>query len=77
VQLGAFGSASAANSEWQQLTARFGAQLGGLTPHVVTANSSTGTLFRLQAQVPDEAHARSLCDMLRKQSQPCLPVLPH
>ena len=77
VQLGAFGSASAATNEWQQLTARFGTQLSGLTAHVVTANTSTGTLFRLQAQVPDEAHARSLCDLLRKQSQPCVPVLPH
>ena len=77
VQLGAFGSAAAANNEWHQLTTRFGAQLGSLTARVVTANTATGPLFRLQAQVPDEAHARSLCDVLRKQSQPCVPVLPH
>jgi hypothetical protein len=77
VQLGAFGSESAANKEWQQLTARFGEQLHGLTPRVVPANTTTGPMFRLQAQVADEAQARSLCDMLRKQSQPCVPVLPH
>jgi hypothetical protein len=77
VQLGAFGSQSAATNEWQQLTQRFGPELRGLTAHVVTANSSTGLLFRLQAQVVDEAHARSLCDLLKKQSQPCVPVLPH
>ena len=77
VQLGAFGSESAASHEWQQLESRFGAQLRGLTPRIVTANTSTGTLFRLQAQVGDEAHARSLCDMLRQQAQPCVPVLPH
>lgn len=77
VQLGAFGSDTAANNAWQQLQARFGAQLQGLTPHIVAANTSTGTLFRLQAQVADEAHARSLCDMLRQQSQACVPVLPH
>lgn len=77
VQLGAFGSESAASNEWQQLKSRFGAQLQGLTPRIVAASTSTGTLFRLQAQVADEAHARSLCDMLRQQSQPCVPVLPH
>jgi cell division septation protein DedD len=77
VQLGAFGSQNAASNEWQQLKSRFGAQLQGLTPRIVTANTSTGTLFRLQAQVADEAHARSLCDMLRQQSQACVPVLPH
>lgn len=77
VQLGAFGSESAANNEWQQLKSRFGAQLQGLTPRIVAANTATGNLFRLQAQVADEAHARSLCDMLRQQSQPCVPVLPH
>lgn len=77
VQLGAFGSQGAANNAWQQLTARFGAQLHGLTPHIVSANTATGSLFRLQAQVVDEAHARSLCDMLRRQSQACVPVVPH
>jgi cell division septation protein DedD len=77
VQLGAFGSQSAASNEWQQLTQRFGAQLRGLTPHVVAASTPTGPLFRLQAQVADEAHARSLCDVLRKQSQACVPVLPR
>jgi len=77
VQLGAFGSESAANNEWQQLQSRFGAQLQGLTPRIVAANTPSGTLFRLQAQVADEAQARSLCDMLKQQSQGCIPVLPH
>lgn len=77
IQLGAFASESAAGNEWQQLTARFAAQLRGLSPHVVPANTTTGPLFRLQAQVADEAQARALCDMLRQQSQPCVPVLPH
>jgi hypothetical protein len=77
VQLGAFASEVAATSEWQQLTARFSAQLRGLAPRVVSANTSTGRLFRLQALVADEAAARALCDMLKKQSQACVPVLPH
>jgi cell division septation protein DedD len=77
VQLGAFASENAATTEWQQLTARFSAQLRGLAPRVISANTSTGRLFRLQALVADEAAARTLCDMLRKQSQACVPVLPH
>jgi hypothetical protein len=77
VQLGAFASENAATSEWQQLTSRFSAQLRGLAPRVVSAETSTGRLFRLQALVADEAAARTLCDMLKKQSQACVPVLPH
>jgi cell division septation protein DedD len=77
VQFGAFTSEIAATSEWQQLTARFSAQLRGLAPRVVSANTSTGRLFRLQALVADEAAARALCDVLKKQSQACVPVLPH
>ena len=77
VQLGAFASENAATTEWQQLTARFSAELRGLAPRVVSANTATGRLFRLQALVADEAAARALCDMLRKQSQACVPVLPH
>jgi cell division protein FtsN len=77
VQLGAFASENAATSEWQQLTSRFSGQLRGLAPRVVSAETATGRLFRLQALVADEAAARTLCDMLRKQSQACVPVLPH
>ncbi len=77
IQLGAFTSETAANTAWQQLTARFGAQLQGLSPQLVPANTANGTLFRLQARVPDEPTARALCDVLRQQSQACVPVLPH
>jgi hypothetical protein len=77
VQLGAFSSEGAATNEWQKLTGRFGTDLRGLSPHVVTANTATGHIFRLQAQVADESRARAICDSLRKQSQACVPVLPH
>lgn len=77
VQLGAFASENAATSEWEQLTVRFSAQLRGLAPRVVSADTTTGRLFRLQTLVADEATARALCDMLKKQSQACVPVLPH
>jgi len=77
VQLGAFSSESAATNQWNQLTARFGAELRGLSPHVVSANTATGHLFRLQAQVAEESRARAICDSLKKQSQACVPVLPR
>jgi len=77
VQLGAFTSETAANAAWEQLRGKFSTQLQGLSPHVVAANTATGTLFRLQAQVPDEARARTLCASLRQESQACVPVLPH
>lgn len=77
IQLGAFSSADAANTAWQQLATRFASELHGLSPHVVSANTPNGALFRLQAQVFDEPRARALCDMLRKQSQACVPVLPR
>ena len=77
IQLGAFASESAANSQWKQLTARFSGDLRGLAPHLVAVSTADGRLFRLQARVTDEAHARALCDALRKQAQPCVPVLPR
>jgi cell division septation protein DedD len=77
IQLGAFASETAATAAWQQLATRFGVRLQGLAPHVIAANTTNGTLFRLQAQVADESRARSLCDMLKRESQACVPVLPH
>ncbi|MDB6090270.1 MAG: hypothetical protein JWN85_3054 [Gammaproteobacteria bacterium] len=77
VQLGAFSSESAATNQWQQLTERFGSEMRGLAPHVVSTNTAAGALFRLQARVADETRARAICDSLKKQAQACVPVLPH
>jgi cell division septation protein DedD len=77
VQLGAFGTAASANHEWLRLQSRFGAQLAGLSPRVVAGEGSAGQLYRLQARAGGEAQARSICDSLRAQGQPCVPVLPH
>jgi len=77
VQLGAFGSEASADREWQRLQSRFGSQLSGLSPQVVAAESSTGQLYRLQAPAAGEAQARAICDSLKAQSQPCVPVVPH
>jgi hypothetical protein len=77
IQLGAFGTPGSADREWQRLKARFGAQLSSLAPQVVRGGSSLGQLYRLQARTGSEAQARSICDALRSQAQPCVPVLPH
>jgi cell division protein FtsN len=77
VQLGAFGSEASADREWQRLQGRFGTQLGGLSRRIVPAGTTSGPLYRLQASAVGEAQARAICDSLKEQSQPCVPVLPR
>jgi hypothetical protein len=77
VQLGAYGTPGSAHREWQRLKVRFAAQLSGLTPQVVRAGTSSGQLYRLQARAADEAQARAICERLKAQSQPCVPVIPR
>ncbi len=77
VQLGAFGSEATAGAEWDRLQSRFGAQLGGLEPHIVAANTPAGLLYRLQAPTDDEAQARAICASLRTQWQACMAVPQH
>lgn len=76
IQLGAFSSESNARREWERLSGRFPAQLGGLTPRIVEARTASGRVFRLQASVTDEARARALCSALKSRSQDCVVVLP-
>jgi cell division septation protein DedD len=77
VQLGAFGSPASATREWQRLEARFAPVLAGLSPQLVAAGSASAPIYRLQAAAGGEAQARAICDSLKAQSQPCVPVLPH
>jgi cell division septation protein DedD len=77
IQLGAFSSEGAANNEWRLLTGRFASELQGLHAHLVTADTPSGHVYRLQAVVGEEARARAICDSLRKRSQACVAVLPH
>jgi hypothetical protein len=77
VQLGAFGSEASADREWQRLQGRFGAQLGGLSPRIILTSSTSGQLYRLQVAASGEAQARAICDSLKEQAQPCVPVLPQ
>lgn len=77
VQLGAFGSELAAREEWRRLAEQFHGELHGLTPDVSVARTPSGSLYRLQARVPDEPAARELCGALERQGQGCVVVFPQ
>lgn len=77
VQLGAFSSAERANEEWKKLQAGSAGLLDGLAPRVVVGEASGKTLYRLQAEVRDEAQARAICGGLKVANKPCVPVIPR
>jgi hypothetical protein len=77
VQLGAFSSPERANEEWTRLQAGAGGLLDGLSPRVVVGEAAGKTLYRLQAEVRDEAQARAICGGLKVANKPCVPVIPH
>jgi len=76
VQLGAFSSAERANAEWKKLQAEAAGTLDGLEPRVVVGDAAGKTIYRLQAEVRDEAQARAICGGLKVANKPCVPVLP-
>jgi hypothetical protein len=76
VQLGAFSSAARANAEWDQLKVDSTGTLDGLEPRVVVGEASGKTIYRLQAEVRDEAQARAICGGLKVSNKPCVPLLP-
>lgn len=76
VQLGAFSSAERANAEWKKLQGEAAGTLDGLEPRVVVGESGGKTIYRLQAEVRDEAQARAICGGLSVAKKPCVPVLP-
>jgi hypothetical protein len=76
-QLEAFSSAERANAEWNTLKAEAPGTLDGLEPRVVVGEASGKTIYRLQAEVRDEAQARAVCGGLKVANKPCVAVLPH
>jgi hypothetical protein len=77
VQLGAFSSAERANEEWKKLRKDASGTLDGLEPRVVVGDASGKTIYRLQAEVRDEAQARAICGGLKVANKPCVPVIPR
>src|SRR6185295_5938611 len=76
VQLGAFSSAERANEEWKKLAASSAGTLDGLSPRVVVGDAGGKPIYRLQAEVRDEAQARAVCGGLKAANKPCVPVIP-
>lgn len=76
VQLGAFSSADRANAEWTRLKVDAAGMLDGLEPRVVVGEAAGKSIYRLQAEVRDEAQARAICGGLKVANKPCVPVLP-
>jgi len=77
VQLGAFSSSERANEEWKTLQKDSAGLLDGLSPRVVVGDAQGKTIYRLQAEVRDEAQARAVCGGLKVAKKPCVPVIPH
>jgi len=71
-QLGAFSTAAAAESQWQQIAGRYKKELAGLEHRVVTGKVTSGTVHRLQVPMPTEAAARQLCGQLKAAGQACV-----
>lgn len=77
VQLGAFSSPDRANAEWSRLKVDAAGMLDGLEPRVVVGEANGKSIYRLQAEVRDEAQARAICGGLQVAKKPCVPVLPQ
>ena len=76
VQLGAFSSAERANEEWKKLKTDAAGTLDGLAPRGVVGEAQGKAIYRLQAEVRDEAQARAICGGLKVANKPCVPVIP-
>lgn len=77
VQLGAFSTAERANAEWTKLQAAASSALDGLSPRVVVGEASGKPIYRLQAEVRDEAQARAVCGGLKAADKACVVIIPH
>ena len=73
VQLGAFSSEAKADAEWKRVSAGH-AELKGLSPQIVPAQTSAGRLYRLQVGVTSEQRGRAICKSLTAQGQACVYV---
>ena len=76
VQLGAFGSAEVARSEWERTKAAFGPYLEGKSRVVTKAETGGRTFWRLRAHgFEDLADARRFCAVLVNGGENCIPVV--
>ena len=78
VQLGAFRDEAAARGEWNRLTKRYPAVLGGLSLRIqqVDLGAGKGVFHRIQGGMLTEDGAEKACATLKAQNQACLLVRP-
>ena len=77
VQLGAFSSAERANEEWKKLQADARRDCSTACRRASwSAKPRARRIYRLQAEVRDEAQARAICGGLKVANKPCVPVHP-
>ena len=72
-QLGAFSSASLADSSWAGYARRFEA-IGSLPKKIIPASLDGGTIYRLNAVAPSREAAQQICNNLKAAGESCLVV---
>ncbi len=73
IQLGAFSSASLADSSWAGYARRFEA-IGALPKKILRGSLDGGTIYRLNAVAPSREAAQDICNNLKAAGESCLVV---
>ena len=73
IQLGAFSSASLADSSWAGYARRFEA-IGSLPKKIIPGSLDGGTIYRLNAVAPSREEAQQICNNLKAVGESCLVV---
>jgi hypothetical protein len=75
IQLGAERGEAAAAQKWEDIRARTGTALDGLTPRISAVDiKHKGRLYRLRAGPTDAGSAASICAQLKTQAIDCIVV---
>lgn len=73
IQLGAFSSASLADSSWASYARRF-ESIGALPKKILPGTVDGGTIYRLNAVAPSREAAQQICNNLKAAGESCLVV---
>ncbi|ATW04143.1 SPOR domain-containing protein [Sphingopyxis sp. BSNA05] len=73
IQLGAFSSASLADSSWSGYARRF-ESIGSLPKKIIPGKLDGGTIYRLNAVAPSGDAAQEICNNLKAAGESCLVV---
>lgn len=73
IQLGAYSSASLADSSWAGYARRF-ESIGALPKKILPGTMEGGTIYRLNAVAPSQEAAQQICNNLKAAGESCLVV---